>query len=169
MLRAAGHEGFQTVLWTRTEETALRLAQSYQQDLATIGVHARIKNLSWASFLEAIETPALVPMFMLAWQADFPDPSNFLEVLFHSKNIGANNYSFFADGAVDQLLDTAAATIDPAARLARLSEAHRLILAHAPWVLLYHPTTYEVIHPRVAGYRLHPLRPPRYEEVELRY
>src|SRR6185295_445325 len=72
LLREAGlGEGFDTVLWARTDETVLRLAQSYQQDLADVGIRARIKNLSWASFLEAIRTPGLVPLFMLGWEADF--------------------------------------------------------------------------------------------------
>ena len=168
LLRQAGFpHGFDTILWTRTDETALRLAQSYQQDLADVGISVRIKNLSWASYLEAIQTPKLVPLFMLAWQADFPDPSNFLDVLFNSKSIGSNNNTFFSDPAVDALLDKARVTVDPQARLALLRQAHERIVAQRPWVLLFYPVTYEAVSSRVHGYHLHPLRPPRLETVEL--
>lgn len=169
LLREVGlDKGVATTLWTRTDETALRLAQSYQQDLADVGIAVRIKNLSWASYLEAIQTPKRVPLFMLAWQADFPDPSNFLEVLFHSRNIGSNNHSFFADPQVDALLDRAAAAVDPAGRLALLREAHAAIVSQRPWALLYYPVTYEAVSARVRGYRLHPIRPPRLELVQAR-
>jgi len=168
LLAEAGHPGgFDTVLWTRTDEEALRLAQSYQQDLAAVGIRARIKNLSWASFLEAVRTPKLVPLFLLGWQADFPDPSNFLEVLFHSKNIGSNNHTFLTDAELDRLLDQAAATGDTERRLDLLRAAHRRIVALRPWAVLYHPVAYAALHPRVRNYRLHPLRPPRLEGVEL--
>jgi len=168
LLRDAGlADGFDTVLWVRTDETVLRLAQSYQQDLAEVGIRARIKNLSWASFLEAIRTPGLVPMFLLSWEADFPDASNFLDVLLHSHSIGSNNYSFFSDAEYDRLLDESGRSVDPAARLRLLEEAQNLMLASAPLVPLYYPIAFEAIQPRVRNYRLHPLRPPRFDRVEL--
>ncbi len=167
LLRQAGVPQFDTEIWTRTDETMLRLAQSFQQDLAEVGIQARIKNLSWASFLEAIRRPGLVPLYALAWQADFPDPSNFLEVLFHSRNIGSNNNAFFSDPTVDRLLDQAAQTVDAAARLALLDEAHQRIVEQKPWALLYYPITYQAVQSRVRNYHLHALRPPRLEEVDV--
>lgn len=168
LLREAGYaDGFDTVLWARTDETVLRLAQSYQQDLAEVGIRARIKNLSWASFLEAIRTPGLVPLFLLGWEADFPDASNFLEVLLHSRSIGSNNHSFFADAEVDALLDGAAATVDPAERQQLLDAAQRRAMDQVPLVPLYYPTVFEATQPRVRNYQLHSLRPPRYDRVEL--
>jgi oligopeptide transport system substrate-binding protein len=64
------------------------MAESVQQDLVEVGVRIRIKALAWGPFLEAVRATDLVPFFFLGWEADFPDPSNFLEVLLHSKNIG---------------------------------------------------------------------------------
>jgi len=168
LLRQAGYpEGFDTELWVRTDETVLRLAQSYQQDLAEVGIRARIRNLSWASFLEAIRTPELVPLFLLGWEADFPDASNYLEVLLHSRSIGSNNHFFFADAELDDRLDRAAASVNPAERQVLLDAAHRRVLEQVPLVPLYHPVLYEAIQPRVRNYRLHSLRPPRYERVEV--
>jgi len=168
LLAAAGYaSGFQTTLWVRSDETALRLAQSVQQDLADVGVRIQIKALAWGPFLEAVRTTDLVPFFYLGWQADFPDPSNFLEVLLHSKNIGSNNNTNYANPAVDALLDQAAHTVEREARLALLRQAETLAIADAPWVFLFHPVTYAIVQPRVRGFRLHPLRPPRLDEVWL--
>jgi oligopeptide transport system substrate-binding protein len=106
-----------------------------------------------------------VPLFMLGWEADFPDPSNFLEVLLHSKYIGSNNDTDYRNPEVDALLDAAAHTVDPQRRLALLQAVEMRAVADAPWVFLFHPVSYAVVHPRVRGFRLHPLRPARFEHV----
>ena len=168
LLADAGHEdGFSTTLWVRSDETMLRLAQAVQQDLADVGVRIQIKAIAWGPFLEAVKLPDLVPLFLLGWEADFPDPSNFLEVLLHSKNIGSNNNTNYRNPEVDALLDTAAHTVDPRERLQLLQRVELLGIADAPWVFLFHPVTYVVVNPRLRDFQLHPLRPPRVERVWL--
>lgn len=168
LLSAAGYpHGFTTTLWVRSDDTALHLAQSIQQDLADVGVHAGIKAIAWGPFLEAVRTPGLVPSFLLGWQADFPDPSNFLEVLLDSKNIGSNNDTDYDNPKVDALLAEAARTIERAQRFRLLHMAERVAFADAPWVFLYHPVSYVIVSPRVRDFHLHPLRPARYDHVWL--
>jgi ABC-type transport system substrate-binding protein len=168
LLASAGYgNGFTTTLWVRSDETALRLAQSVQQDLADVGIAVRIKAIAWGPFLEAVRTPNLVPFFSLGWEADFPDPSNFLEVLLHSRAIGTNNNTNYRNPEVDALLDTAAHSLDAGARLAALRRAEELVVADAPWVFLYHPVSYAIVSARVRDFVLHPLRPPRLEHVWL--
>jgi ABC-type transport system substrate-binding protein len=168
LLREAGFEqGLSSTLWLRNDETAIRLGQSIQQDLAAVGVQVRLRPLAWGSFLEAIKRPRHVPMFLLGWEADFPDASNFLEVLLHSKQIGANNNTGYRNPEVDRRLDQAAQMTDAAARQRLLEEVERLAFDDAPWVFLYHPVTYEIVSQRVRDYELHPLRPARFRRVWL--
>ncbi len=168
LLAEAGYAGgLAATLWVRSDETTLRLAQAVQQDLADVQIAVQLKPIAWGPFLEAVRAPDLVPLFLLGWEADFPDPSNFLEVLLHSKNIGSNNDTHYRNPKVDALLDAAAHTADPQARLARLQAAELLAVADAPWVFLFHPVSYALVHPRVRGFRLHPLRPARFERVWL--
>jgi len=167
-LAEAGYpDGFASTLWVRADETTLRLAQALQQDLAAIGVRVRIKALAWGPFLEAVKASADVPMYLLGWEADFPDPSNFLEVLFHSKHIGTNNNTNYHNPTVDELLDRAARMTDAGERMRLLREVERVVVADAPWVPLFHPESYEIVSDRVRDYELHPLRPARFTEVWL--
>lgn len=154
-------------LWVTRDDGALRIAQSLQQDLAAVGVGMAIKPVDFPALIEAIRHPGVVPMFLLGWEADFPDPSNFLTVLLHSRNQDTNNNTFYANSAVDRVLDAA----DPLSELDRRQRlfhaAEVLILRDAPWIPLFHPVTFVVRNPRVHGYRLHPLRPARIETVYL--
>jgi ABC-type transport system substrate-binding protein len=166
LLALAGHgAGFRTTLWIRADDDAMRIGQAVQQDLREVGIAVDLRPLSWGPFLDAVRTRGVVPFFFLGWQADFPDPSNFLETLLHSKNRDSNNHTFFSDPVVDALLDLAAKETNPSRRLRLLRKAERRAISEAPWVFLYHPSTHVLVSPRVRDYRLHPLRPPRFDRV----
>jgi peptide/nickel transport system substrate-binding protein/oligopeptide transport system substrate-binding protein len=168
LLAEAGHaDGFTTEFWTQGADTDVKIAQKIQQDFARIGVTLEIKLVAWSAFLEAIRQPRTVPVFDLGWSADFPDPSNFLDVLFHSSHWDANNHSFYGNPAVDRLLDEARDLTDASERARLYAEAERLIVDDAPIIFLYHPITYVMHHPRVHGYQIHPMLPARVTDVWL--
>jgi len=165
-LREAGLEqGFTTILWATRDEGSMRLAQSMQQDLREIGVTMALKPVDFPALIEAVRHPGVVQLFLLGWEADFPDPSNFLTVLLHSRSRDTNNNTFYANPEVDHLLDEAEPLLDLPRRFALFHQAEVLIMRDAPWVPLFHPAGSAVRHPRVRGYELHPLRPSRVERV----
>ncbi len=168
LLREAGQgAGFTTELWTQGSDLDLKIAQKVQRDLADVGVTMEIKQVAWSSFLEAIRQPKTVPLFDLGWSADFADPSNFLDVLFHSSHWDANNHTFYANPAFDRLLDQARTLADAEARNRLYAQAERILVDDAPVILLYHPISYVMLQPRVHGYTIHPLLPSRFIDVWL--
>ncbi|MCC6848251.1 MAG: ABC transporter substrate-binding protein [Deltaproteobacteria bacterium] len=168
LLREAGQgAGFATELWTQSSDLDLKMSQKVQHDLAAVGVTMEIRQVAWSSFLEAIRRPNTVPLFDLAWSADFPDPSNFLDVLFRSSRVDANNHTFYANPTFDGLLTRAERLRDPAARTLAYAEAERLLVDDAPVIFLYHPIAYVMTQRRVHGYAIHPLLPSRFTDVWL--
>jgi oligopeptide transport system substrate-binding protein len=168
LLEQAGlAHGFEATLWMPADQTMMILGQSVQQDLDLVGVHLMLKAIAFPPFLVAIRQPQTVPLFFSGWEADFPDPANFLDVLLSRQQWGANNDAFFSDPRVDALLAEAAPLSDLARRYGIYDEAERIIVDDAPWVFLYYPITYEIQQPWVHGYVLNPMRPARLENVWL--
>jgi ABC-type transport system substrate-binding protein len=168
LLREAGKaDGFATELWTQSGDTDIKIAQKIQQDLAAVGITMGIKQVAWSPFLEAIRQPETVPMFDLGWNADFPEPSNFLHTLFHSTQWDANNHMFYESDEVDRLLDRALALGDAAERARLYAEAEHRIVEDAPMIFLYYPVTWVIRDRRVQGYTIHPLLPTRLTDVWL--
>jgi peptide/nickel transport system substrate-binding protein len=165
-LAAAGlGGGFTTLLWASRDDTSMRIAQSIQQDLRAAGITLRLKPVDFPALIEAIRNPTMVPLFLLGWEADFPDPSNFLTVLLHSRSRDTNNNTFYSNPEVDRLLDEAEPVLEPARRFRLFHEAEVLVMQDAPWVPLFHPAGSAVRHPRLRDYRLHPLRPTQIDET----
>ena len=96
-----------------------------------------------------------LPLWTADWCADFPDPQNFLEVLFHSDS--AVNHSGYSNPVVDGLLERAAVEPDPEARVALYQEAERLVLDEWVAVPLWHYRDYALVRPHVQGYQLSPI------------
>ena len=168
LLEQAGiARNFAPQLWIRADETQMMLAQSIQQDLALVGIHALLKPVAWPPLLEAIRQPATVELALTGWEADFPDPENFLEVLFARNQWGSNNNSFYFSPRVDALLAEAARLTEKKERYLIYDEVQKIIVGDAPWVFLYYPVAYVIRQPWVHGYVLNPMRPTRLERVWL--
>jgi ABC-type transport system substrate-binding protein len=168
LLEQAGvRAGFAPVVWLTADPTMMILGQSIQQDLALVGVDLLLKPVAWGPLLDAVREPRAVQLFLLGWGADFPDPQNFLEVLFSKAQWGANNDTFYSDPKVEELLAQASVVAEPARRYALYQQIQQLIVGDAPWVFLYHPVAYVIRQPWVRGIRLHPLRPARLDHIYL--
>ena len=155
LLADAGYpDGFGMEIWQRENPEGGRILESVQAYLARVGVRAELVTREWSAFKQAIErgTP---DAFYLDWFADYPDPENFLTPLFHSSNRGGGgNRSRFANGRVDSLLDEAALVADPVERWELYRRAEGIVYGEAPWIFLWFPTRYEIVSPRLRGYRM---------------
>ncbi len=168
LLEEAGlPRNFAPQLWLRADETQMMLAESIQQDLALVGIHVLLKPVAWPPLLEAVRQPRTVELVLSGWEADFPDPENFLEVLFSRQQWGANNNSFYYNPLVDGLFAQASRLTKMKKRFRVYDEAQKIIVGDAPWVFLYYPATYIIRQPWVHGYVLNPMRPTRLEGVWL--
>lgn len=155
LLAEAGYsEGFDMELWQRENPEGGRVLESIQGYLAEVGIRATIVTREWTAFKQAIEQGA-ADAFYLDWFADYPDPENFLAPLFHSANRGGGgNRTGFSDPAVDSLIAAAGLCRDEAKRWELLAAAEEIVYRDAPWIFLWFPTRYELVAPRLKGYRM---------------
>jgi ABC-type transport system substrate-binding protein len=160
-LRKAGFQnGFDVTYACVANDTQRKVAQAIQQDLAQVGIRVTIKPMAFPTYLQAKSTRGQVAIGSGNWSQDYPDPSNFLITLFHSKHIrdaDSLNDSFYANPEVDRLFDLSEKTTPEAERFALLQQAEALIVEDAPVVPLYHPVKYHLVASRIVGYALHPV------------
>ena len=129
-----------------------------------LGADISILQTEWAIFLQDLHQKRFQMFGGLGWIADYPDPENFLDVLFHSKS--NNNQSEYTNGQVDVLLEQARIELDETARFEIYHRAEEMIVHDAPWVPLWHSNGGAVlIKPNVNDYFLFPLVIPKYRYV----
>ncbi len=134
-----------------------RIAELLQAQLREIGIPLELRRLDWAAHIQLVDE-GKAGFFRQGWIADYPDPENFLTVLFHSRNIGAaGNTSRYRNPAVDRLLDEADTMPPGPARYRRYQETEQVVLADAAWISLYHYSSRALVKPYVTGLERSPM------------
>ncbi len=130
-----------------------------------LGIDAEFQQTEFATFLRDLHKRRF-QMFDIGWIADYPDPENFLDILFHSES--SNNHTNYSNPQVDSLLEQARTETDEAVRFRLYNQAEQMIVDDAPWVpLWYSGERYLLVKPNVHDYYLTPLYIPRLRYVYL--
>jgi len=148
------------LLWVIEGDAGMFYGQQLQADLRRVGINVRLRPASFAVFLENTERRGSAELSLSGWSQDFPDPSNFIDTLFHSRSIQAENsqnQAFYSNPRLDTLLDHARVELDPRRRIEMYRQAERIVVNDAPWAFLYYPVKTEVRQPYVRGYRPSPV------------
>ena len=136
------------------------ILEQWRQEL---GIEVDIQQTEWATFLQDVEEEKY-QMFSLGWIADYPDPENFLDLLFHS-NSGAN-HTKYGNPEVDRLLEEARLERDREKRFQIYNQVEQMILDDAPWVWTWFSGEgYALIKPEVSDYFLLQMSIPKYRYI----
>lgn len=104
-------------------------------------------------------------LFDLGWVADYPDPQDFLDILFHTGS--QSNNGGYSNPKVDALLDQAASEQDTQKRLSLYQQAEQIIVQDAAVLPLFFGHDYILVKPYVKNYVYSPLGYPILSEVSV--
>ncbi len=137
--------------------------ESYETNL---GLTINVEQSPWAEFLADLNNPdSPYQMYQLGWIADYPDPQNFLEILFHSDS--AQNHGRYSNPDLDALLDRARETQDMAERQALYQQAEQMILDDAAWIPLYFSVNNWLVKPYVQNFEIPPIKIPKFQYASI--
>jgi ABC-type oligopeptide transport system substrate-binding subunit len=113
-----------------------------------LGLEVTVRQVDFPTFLQEVNRPRNRPqLFALGWVADYPDPQNFLDLLFHSRS--AENHTFYTNPEVDRVLEQARTERDQGQRFRLYHQAEQLIVEDAPCIPLYHSKNFVLVKPYV--------------------
>ena len=132
----------------------------------TLDIEVEIQQVEWATFLEELDKEALQVYAGLGWEADYPDPQDFLDILFHSQS--AQNHGQHSNSQLDDILERARVEQDINSRIELYRQAEQIIVNEAYWVPLWFTgEQYALIKPRVQGYVLTPMTVPKLSKLKI--
>jgi oligopeptide transport system substrate-binding protein len=129
-----------------------------------LGLEVSIELVESAVFLSDVDE-GMYQMFAIGWSADYPDPQDFLDLLFYSQS--ATNHTHYANPEVDRLVEEARVEPDHDRRMEMYQEIEQMILEDAPWIPLLHGAEYWLTKPYVHGMVYPPSIVPRLKYVWL--
>jgi oligopeptide transport system substrate-binding protein len=131
------------------------LIAMWQQHL---GVTIQVENLEPNKAQDELHAGHHGQIFSSGWCADYPDPENFADALFHSS--AQQNLGHYANPALDRLLEQARIERDVTKRIQMYQQAEQQIVDDAPAIFLSHSLSFVLVKPRIKGYVLTPIAVP---------
>jgi len=116
-----------------------------------LGVEVEVRQLEPEEYLYNIMQEK-DEMFYWGWNADYPHPQNFLEVLFASGS--EYNIGEYSNPEVDSLLKMASREQDSERSLELYQQAEQILVSDAACIPLWSGQSYVLVKPYVFGYRL---------------
>ena len=130
----------------------------------TLGVEVEIQQVEWATYLQDMNRKRLQDWAGSGWQADYPDPQDFIDILFYSgSDVNHGNYK---NEKVDDLILEARTELDQNRRFLLYNQAEQIVVDEAPIFPLWFDTDgYALVKPWVKGYSFTPIIVPKYKDM----
>ena len=139
------------------------IIEMWRQEL---GVEVEIQQVEWATYLQDLNQQRFQAYGGLGWSADYPDPQDFLDILFHTES--TLNHGAYSNTELDAILEEARIEPDLERRVSLYHDAEKLIVDDAAWLpLWYAGERYVLIKSHVENYRVTPMIIPKLKEIRI--
>ncbi|WP_417899835.1 ABC transporter substrate-binding protein [Bacillus haimaensis] len=171
LLAEAGFaDGFEMELWAMPVPRpympdGMKVAEVIQSSFAEIGVKAEIVTYDWGTYLDKA-SKGEADAFLLGWTGDNGDADNFIHTLLDKDSIGSNNYTYYSNDELHEILIEAQTNADQEVRNKLYKEAQEIIHEDAPWVPLVHSTPLLAGKSNLKGFLPHPTGSDNLTKVE---
>ncbi len=125
----------------------------YRRQFAKLNIQLEIRTTDWNRFQEKVRT-GNTQIFFLGWNADYPDPENFMFLLNGPQSrakTGGENTANYQNPEYDRLFERMKNLDNGPERQALIDRMLKIAREDAPWAWGYHPKDYGLSHQWVAN------------------
>jgi len=133
---------------------AIQAAQVFVQEMARIGVKIEIETSTWNEFLNKAHEGRL-QFFSLGWILDYPDPENFLQLLYGPNRPPGPNNTRYNNPEYNALFEQMKSMENTPERLAIVQRMRDIVVEDAVWVPRFHTVDFILQHQWVKNYKPH--------------
>ena len=155
LLHEAGYpKGFSIPMWSDEQDIYTIAGQIIQQNLASVGITANYKPMSYDAFVE-FSNPGPAGLLVWAWGMNIEAGSYIVDSAFTASSIAAGccNYSHYSSKSFDALTLAAHRTASQSKAISLYKQMDKIVTQQALWVNVCYPSNVELISKRVLNYR----------------
>ena len=150
---------------TGNDQSAKQGNELWKRSMDGIGIRLAFKRAKWPEQLKAARAGKL-QMWSVGSSSSAPDAESTLSSLY-GPNAGRQNLSRFDLPAYNALYERMVTLPDGPARNELIREMTRLALAYRPWKVHVHSVSTDLTHPRVLGWKPHPVMRRRWDTIDV--
>ena len=119
-----------------------------RKKLAAIDITMKSRTTDYNRFQDKVRNGNF-QLLSWGWLADYPDPENFLFLLYGPNSMAESdgeNVANYKNPQYDRLFERMRSMENNSSRLAIIREMKRILQRDAPWVFTYHPVSFGLYH-----------------------
>ena len=120
------------------------------------------RAVPWPDFLDRIRN-STIPMFVIGWLPDYPDPDNFVTPFMHSEKGTFAAWAHYENERADELIDMAGTELDPARRREMYYELQDIYLEDVTSIMINQPLSKWFFQDYVQGVHFNPMYSSEFE------
>jgi len=126
------------------------------RQIAALGIRLESRAWRYPVFQDRVDTGQF--QFMnYGWVADYPDPENFVFLLYGPYKRPAANASNYNNPDYNRLFEQMRAMDDGPERLALIRQMREIAMQDCPWIYINHSESYGLTQPWLKNYKPHPI------------
>lgn len=138
------------ITYSNRPRTKARMEWAQNQLQTNLGVTVELEPMEPTAYTALLKEQETVPqMYLLGWCQDYPDPQDWLTLVFHSSS--TVSHTGWKNEEFDRLVKEADVEEDATKRLDLYHQAHEILVAEAPVVFLFWDVNPWLIAPYVKG------------------
>ena len=148
-----------------TSTAGMTQVRFYTSAWKQLGIDVRIEATNYNQFHEKLRNGAY-QIFQAGWVADYPDPENFLFLLWSEMGqtkSGGPNSANFSNADFDALFVSMKARENGPERMAEISQMVAILETERPWIELFHREDYSLYHGWVRNVKPMGISTPTYQ------
>jgi ABC-type transport system substrate-binding protein len=138
-----------------TDSTVRQMSEFIVKQFAQIGVVLNVNAMTWPQFLDKLNRKQ-VQVFALAWNADYPDAENFLQLLYGPNASPGNNHTHYHNPAFDSLYEKVRVMPPSPQRTALYRQMALMINEDCPMLFTANPISFGLRYDWVRNSKRHP-------------
>ncbi len=152
---------------TLANTDARQRGEHFAQNMAALGIHIKVESCTWPEYLERLRRKKF-ELVGASWQADYPDPENFLQLLYGPNAPPGENNASYHNPEYDALYQRMSVMPDSPERMVIIQRMKTILSEDCPWILMSHRTTELLTYDRVRNVKPHPVleAPLKYYRVD---
>jgi len=130
-----------------------------------LGIEVQVRQLEPEVYFQVLKEEK-DEIYESGWIADYPDPENFLDILFHTGS--EENTGEYSNLEVDGLMERARVEQDVTSRLQLYQQIEQILVNDAACLPIYFDVNYILVKPYIEGFVLTPMGVLTWKDVSLK-
>ncbi len=146
--------------------TARQWSEKFVKEMGDVGIKITVTSVTWPEFLNRIKNKKF-QIAGMAWSADYPDPENFMQLLYGPNEAPGTNNANYKNATYDKLYEELLKTTDDEQKSLIIKKMKDIFAEDCPWIPGVHRLAFGLSYSWVKNRKYNDISPGNFKYLRI--